>query len=282
MNLTSLLRPIRTQAVLAGSLAALAALSLAATTPATAAKAAHRPAEKKPTVVLVHGAFADSSSWNGVIKRLRHAGYPVLAPANPLRGLAGDAAYLHSVLKSVQGPIVLVGHSYGGAVISEAAVGDPDVKALVYIAAFAPDKGESALGLSNKYPGSTLGETLNSVPFPLPDGGTGTDLYIKPEKFHDQFAADVPAAQTDLMAATQRPVAASALEEKATTPAWKTVPSWYLLATQDKNIPPVAQRFMADRAHSHTVEINASHAVSVSHPQAVTNLIDQAATATTH
>ncbi|MFE9001662.1 alpha/beta fold hydrolase [Streptomyces sp. NPDC007875] len=282
MNLKSLLRPIRTQAVLADSLAALAALSLAATTPATAAKAAHRPSEKKPTVVLVHGAFADSSSWNGVIKRLRHAGYPVVAPANPLRGLAGDAAYLHSVLKSVQGPIVLVGHSYGGAVISEAAVGDPDVKALVYIAAFAPDKGESALELSNKYPGSTLGETLNSVPFPLPDGGTGTDLYIKPEKFHDQFAADVPTAQTDLMAATQRPVAASALEEKAATAAWQTVPSWYLLATQDKNIPPAAQRFMADRAHSRTLEINASHAVSVSHPQAVTNLIDQAATATAH
>ncbi|MHB9856145.1 alpha/beta fold hydrolase [Streptomyces krungchingensis] len=277
MNLKSLLRPIRTQAALAGSLAALAALSLAASTSASAAESGHHPAGPKPTVVLVHGAFADSSSWNGVIKRLEHAGYPVIAPANPLRTLAGDAAYLHSVLKSVDGPIVLVGHSYGGAVISEAAADTPAVKALVYIAAFAPDKGESALELSGKYPGSTLGENLNPVPFPLADGTTGTDLYIKTEKFHDQFAADVPTAQTDLMAATQRPVAASALEEEATEATWKTIPSWYLVATQDKNIPPAAQRFMAERAHSRTVEINASHAVSVSRPEAVADLIQQAA-----
>lgn len=282
MNLKSVLRPIRTQAVLAGSLAALAALSLAATVPSGAARAEHRPSGKKPTVVLVHGAFADSSSWNGVIKRLRHAGYPVIAPANPLRGLADDATYLHSVLDSVHGPVVLVGHSYGGAVISQAAAADPDVKALVYIAAFAPEKGESALELSNKYPGSTLGETLNSVPFPLAGGGIGTDLYIKPDKFHDQFAADVPTSQTDLMAATQRPVAASALEEKATASAWKTIPSWYLVATEDKNIPPAAQRFMAGRAGSRTLEINASHAASVSHPEAVANLIERAATGTAY
>ncbi|MER5937875.1 alpha/beta hydrolase [Streptomyces sp. NPDC001928] len=280
MNLKSMLRPIRTQAVLAGSIAALAALSIAASAPAGAAKGEHHGSGKKPTVVLVHGAFADSSSWNGVIKRLQRAGYPVVAPANPLRGLSSDAAYLHSVLGNVRGPIVLAGHSYGGSVISEAAAGDPDVKALVYIAAFAPDKGESALELSNKYPGSTLGENLDPVPFPLADGGTGTDLYIKRDKFHDQFAADVPAAQTDLMAATQRPVAASALEEKAADAAWKTLPSWYLVATEDKNIPPAAQRFMADRAGSRTVEISASHAVSVSRPAAVAHLIEKAATAT--
>ncbi|MER6149318.1 alpha/beta fold hydrolase [Streptomyces hirsutus] len=234
----------------------------------------------KPTVVLVHGAFADGSSWNGVIKRLQRAGYPVVAPANPLRGLASDAEYIQSVLKSVQGPVVLVGHSYGGSVISEAAVGDAQVKALVYIAAFAPAAGESSLELSNKFPGSTLGPTLNNVPFPLPGGGTGTDQYIKAEKFHDQFAADVPRSVTDLMAATQRPVAASALMEKATRAAWKTLPTWTLITTEDRNIPPTAQRFMARRAHAHTVEVDASHAVSVSQPGAVTRLIELAAQAT--
>ncbi|MGW2715037.1 alpha/beta hydrolase, partial [Streptomyces sp. NPDC001356] len=147
--------------------------------------------------------------------------------------------------------------------------------------AFLPDKGESALELSNKFPGSTLGENLNPVTFPLPGGGTGTDLYIKADKFHDQFAADVPRPTTDLMAATQRPIAASALEEKATEPAWKTIPSFDLVTTQDKNIPPAAQRFMAKRAHAHTVEIAASHAVSVSRPAAVTHLIEQAARGTT-
>lgn len=230
--------------------------------------------------MLVHGAFADGSSWNGVVKRLQRAGYPVIAPANPLRGLASDAEYIHSVVKSVQGPVVLVGHSYGGSVISEAAVGDAQVKALVYIAAFAPAEGESSLELSNKFPGSTLGPTLNSVPFPLPGGGTGTDQYIKADKFHDQFAADVPRSVTDLMAATQRPVAASALEEKATRAAWKTRPTWTLVTTEDRNIPPAAQRFMAQRAHAHTVEVRASHAVSVSQPGAVARLIERAAQAT--
>ncbi|MGW3729270.1 alpha/beta fold hydrolase [Streptomyces sp. F001] len=234
----------------------------------------------KPTIVLVHGAFADGSSWNGVVKRLQQAGYPVIAPANPLRGLASDAEYVHSVLKSVHGPVVLVGHSYGGAVISEAAVGDAKVKALVYIAAFTPAAGESALELSSKFPGSTLGPALNNVPFPLPGGGTGTDQYIKADKFHDQFAADVPRSVTDLMAATQRPVAASALEEKATKSAWKTIPSWTLITTEDRNIPPAAQRFMAQRAHAHTVEVKASHAVSVSQPGVVTRLIERASQAT--
>ncbi|MFE3271106.1 alpha/beta fold hydrolase [Streptomyces sp. NPDC059215] len=283
MNVKTAIRPTRRRVAVLGAVAGVAALTLtAATGSASAAKAEHGPSQPKPTVVLVHGAFADSSSWNGVIERLRHEGYPVIAPANPLRGLAGDAAYIHSVLKSVSGPVVLVGHSYGGAVISEAAVDSPQVKALVYIAAFAPEKGESALELSSKFPGSTLGTALNPVPFPLPGGGTGTDLYIKTDTFHHQFAADVPKRVTDLMAATQRPVAASALDEKATTPAWKTIPSWDLVTTQDLNIPPAAQRFMAERAHAHTVEIKASHAVSVSHPGAVTRLIEQAARTTGH
>ncbi|MGW1859267.1 alpha/beta fold hydrolase [Streptomyces collinus] len=252
------------------------AVAVLCAVPAAPASAEGGAGDVKPTIVLVHGAFADASSWNGVIKRLQQAGYPVIAPANPLRGLASDAEYIHSVLKSVHGPIVLVGHSYGGAVISEAAVGDTQVKALVYVAAFAPAAGESSLELSNKFPGSTLGPTLRNVPFPLPGGGTGIDQYIKTDKFHDQFAADVPRSVTDLMAATQRPVAASALQEKATKAAWKTIPSWTLITTQDRNIPPTSQRFMAQRAHAHTVEVKASHAVAVSQPDAVTRLIEQA------
>ncbi|MGV9350558.1 alpha/beta fold hydrolase [Streptomyces spiralis] len=281
MNLKTVFRPTSTRTAVLGAVAGVSALTLAFTTPANAAKGEHDTPQTKPTVVLVHGAFADASSWNGVVKRLQHDGYQVVAPANPLRGLAGDAAYLHSILAGIQGPVVLVGHSYGGAVISQAATGDQNVRALVYIAAFAPDKSESALELSNKFPGSTLASTLNSVPFPGADGTTGTDLYIKADKFHDQFAADVPKSITDLMAATQRPVAASALEENATTSAWKTIPSWDLITTQDKNIPPASQRFMAQRAHAHTTEISASHAVSVSHPTAVTHIIEQAARATT-
>ncbi|MGI5397555.1 alpha/beta fold hydrolase [Streptomyces sp. CA-251251] len=279
MNASSVFRPTRKRVAVVGALTGVAALALSAMAPA--GSTAERPASgKKPTVVLVHGAFADSSSWNGVIKRLERDGYPVVAPANPLRGLTSDADYVKSFLKSVKGPVVLAGHSYGGAVISEAAEGEPNVKALVYIAAFAPEKGETALGLSNKYPGSTLGPTLNTVPFPLPGGGTGQDLYIKADKFHQQFAADVPTRVSDLMAATQRPVAASALEEPAAHAAWKTIPSWDLVTTQDLNIPAAAQRFMAQRAHSRTTEVKASHAVSVSRPDVVTRVIEQAARAT--
>ncbi|MGW2349490.1 alpha/beta fold hydrolase [Actinacidiphila glaucinigra] len=280
MNLKTVFRPTRKSVAVLGAAAGVAALTLTATAPANAAKAAHRPQEKKPTVVLVHGAFADSSSWNGVVTRLKHAGYLVVAPANPLRGLASDSAYVHSFLKSVRGPVVLVGHSYGGSVISEAAADSPNVKALVYIAAFAPDKGETVTQISDKFPGGTLGETLNPVPFPLPGGGTGTDLYIKADKFRAQFAADVPKTVAEQMAATQRPVAASVFDEKAAGAAWRTIPSWDLVTTQDKNITLAAQRFMAGRAHAHTVEIKASHAVSVSRPDAVTRIIEQAARST--
>ncbi|MGP3959584.1 alpha/beta fold hydrolase [Nonomuraea sp. 3N208] len=268
---------IRTSLLRAG-LAAVAVATVTLTGTSAASAAASTPA--KPTIILEHGAFADASSWTGVVERLRRDGYPVIAAANPLRGPVSDAAYLRSLVDHVQGPVVLVGHSYGGSVISTAADGDAQVKALVYIAAFAPDTGESAVGLSGKYPGSTLGETLQSVPFTLPDGTAATDLYIDQSKFHQQFAADVPAATAKTMAATQRPITSAALEEKATKAAWKTIPSWMLIATQDKNIPVAAQRFMAKRAHSHAVEINASHAVSVSRPDAVTRLIEQAAKAT--
>ncbi len=232
----------------------------------------------KPTVVLVHGAFADSSSWNGVVKILEKDGYPVIAAANPLRSVKGDAQSVADVLASVKTPVVLVGHSYGGPVISEAAYGNANVKALVYVAAFAPEKGETAAELSGRFPGSTLGPTL-SAPVELADGGK--DLYIQQDKFHEQFAADVSPADAKLMAATQRPVTVAALNEAATEPAWKTVPSYFVYGDQDKNIPAQALAFMAERAHSkQTVVVKgASHVVMVSNPKAVASLIETAATA---
>ncbi|WP_130928692.1 alpha/beta hydrolase [Pseudomonas sp. Sample_20] len=230
----------------------------------------------KPTVVLVHGAFADSSSWNGVVKILEKDGYPVIAAANPLRSVKSDAQSVADVLASVKTPVVLVGHSYGGPVISEAAYGNANVKALVYVAAFAPEKGETAAELSGRFPGSTLGPTL-SAPVELADGGK--DLYIQQDKFHDQFAADVSQADAKLMAATQRPVTVAALNEAATEPAWKTVPSYFVYGDQDKNIPAQALAFMAERAHSkQTVVVKgASHVVMVSNPKAVASLIETAA-----
>ncbi|MFI7416704.1 alpha/beta hydrolase [Nonomuraea sp. NPDC049684] len=267
---------VRRQAALALGLATAVGALLAAPSPAHAEAAA----PPKPTIVLVHGAFADASSWKGVITKLKRDGYPVLATANPLRGLTGDAAYLTSVLKNVKGPVVLVGHSYGGAVISKAAVGNSSVKALVYVAAFLPDKGESALALSNKYPGSTLGPNTQQWTYQLPGGGTAVELTIKQDKFREQFAADVPARKAAAMAASQRPVAVAALEEKATDAAWKTIPAWSLIATGDKNIPPAAQRWMSRRAHASTVEVAASHAVSVSQPGKTAEIIDKAARAT--
>jgi pimeloyl-ACP methyl ester carboxylesterase len=165
-------------------------LALAASVPsgAGAAEDAGKPGAKKPTIVLVHGAFADASSWNGVVERLQRKGFPVVAVANPLRGLSYDANYLRKVLASIDGPIVLAGHSYGGMVQSQAALGNPNVKSLVYVAAFAPEKGESALELSNKFPGSTLGDTLQII-----DLGDGTkDFAIQQDKYWQQFAADVP------------------------------------------------------------------------------------------
>ncbi|MDU9025805.1 alpha/beta hydrolase [Pseudomonas corrugata] len=232
----------------------------------------------KPTVVLVHGAFADASSWNGVVKILEKDGYTVVSAANPLRSVKGDGAAVSALLGSIQTPVVLVGHSYGGNVISEAANDHANVKALVYVSAFAPEAGETVAGLAGKFPGSTLGPTL-AAPVPLADGGK--DLYIQQGKFHDQFAADVPAAQAALMAANQRPVTEAALNEQAGTPAWKHIPSWYIYGDKDKNIPPQAMAFMAKRADARDVKVvkGASHVVMVSHPEPVARLIEEAATA---
>lgn len=253
-------------------------LTLAAGLLAPMAQAQPAALAAKPTVVLVHGAFADSSSWNGVIAALQHDGYTVIAAPDNLRGVRADADIVADVVKSVTGPVVLVGHSYGGSVISEAAEGAPNVKALVYVAAFAPEAGETALGLTGKFPGSTLGPTLAP---PVPLAGGGNDLYIQQSRFPAQFAADVPEAEARLMAAGQRPIADAALSEASTAPAWKHVPSWFVYGDADRNIPPAAMQFMAQRAAARETLVvkGASHVVMVSHPAEVAQLIERAAKA---
>ncbi len=233
-------------------------------------------AEPKPTIVLVHGAFANSSSWDGVVADLTRDGYHVVSAANPLRGPASDAAAVKSVLRSIPGPVVLVGHSYGGTVISAAADGATNVKALVYVSAFAPEVGESIFDLTGKFPGSTLSPTLDK-PVDLPEGGH--DLYIQQDKFPAQFAADVPLAKARLMAVAQRPLAETAGSEKAVATSWKTIPSWWVYGEADRNIPPAAMKFMADRAHARKVVTvpGASHVVMISHPHEVSALVEAAA-----
>ncbi|MCE3289585.1 MAG: alpha/beta hydrolase [Caulobacter sp.] len=251
------------------ALAGLAGLFLT-----SAAVAAPDPA--KPTVVLVHGAFADGSSWSGVASRLSNDGYRVVVAANPLRGVKSDAAYVGSLLSSIKGPVVLVGHSYGGAVISAAAADHPNVRTLVYVAAFEPAPGESSLALSARFPGSTLAEAL-AAPVALPGGGV--DLYIQPDRFPAQFAADVPPAQATAMGLSQRPIAQAALVEPQAAAAWQSLPSWTIYGDADRNIPPAAMAFMADRAKSKKTVVvkGGSHALMVSHPAEVTALIEEAA-----
>jgi pimeloyl-ACP methyl ester carboxylesterase len=240
----------------------------------------HTEQNAKPTIVLVHGAWADASGWNQEITNLERSGYSVIAPANPLRGLASDATYIRSVLQTVTGPIVLVGHSYGGAVITNAAVGVPNVKALIYIAGFAPDAGESLAQLEAMNPGSQIGPlTLETRPYPLTDGSTGTDLYLKKSAFHDTFAGDLSVEITDQMQATQRPFSSEAFGSLSGEPAWRTIPTWYMVATQDHAIPPATQRFMAGRMHAAVVEVDASHVAMMSQPEATTRLIVDAAEA---
>lgn len=245
---------------------------------AAAPARAQTEASSKPTIVLVHGAFAGSSSWNAVITDLTADGYTVIAAANPLRSLQGDAAYVGSLLKSIPGPVVLVGHSYGGEVISVAAAGRTNMKALVFIAGLAPDVGESAASLGAQFPTGTLGETL-APPVPLADGRN--DLYIQRPRYWQQFAADVPKADAVQMAATQRPIVQTALGEPAAAQSWRTVPSWFLWGSLDRNIPAALHAYMAKRAGARAaVEVKgASHVVMITHARAVANLIEQAATA---
>ena len=232
--------------------------------------------DQKPTVVLVHGAFAESASWNGVIERLYAEGVTSVAVANPLRSLAGDAAYVRDVIAAVDGPVVLVGHSYGGLVISEASAGNDQVAGLVYVSAFVPEPGDSAFSLSASAPGSTLGEAIDA--HPISTGGV--ELVIRRDRFHEQFAADVPAPVAGLMGATQRPVTEAALKDaaQAPVPGWKDRPSWHVFGAEDRNIPAAVLRAGAERAGSRgTTELaDASHATSVSQPEAVAATILEA------
>ena len=244
-----------------------------AAVPATAAAVTQGAKKPNPTIVLVHGAFADASSWNEVTPLLQARGLTVYAPPNPLRGIAADAEYLRVFLSTITGPITLVGHSYGGAVITNAATGNPNIKALVYIAAYALAEDET-IGAANTLGGGTalLGQHIQIRPFPG-SGATDADAYIDPAHFREVFAQDLPARRTAVMASAQRPLVASALGTPSGAPAWRDIPSWYLVAAHDNAIPPEAERAMAARARSHTIEIASSHVAMLSHPQRVADLI---------
>jgi pimeloyl-ACP methyl ester carboxylesterase len=265
-------------------LALIAALAITVTTPRSQAKTRTKTdTSARPTVILVNGAWANNAIWSGVIERLQTKGYTVDAPPNPLRSLKGDAATIADFLKTIPGPIVLVGHSYGGAVITNAATGNHNVKALVYVDAFAPAKGESALGLDSSKPGSALGagpaRVFNFVPFPGAKKGDAL-LYVKPAVFEQAFANGLPANEGAVLAATQGPAVYSALTAPSGTPAWKTIPSWYVLGTIDKAIPPAIQLFMAQRIHAHITRVKAGHLSMVAAPGVVAKVIIAAAKAT--
>jgi pimeloyl-ACP methyl ester carboxylesterase len=229
-------------------------------------------AQTKPTIVLLHGAFADGSSWSEVTGRLQHDGYNVVAPAVPLRGIAADTSYLSGVLATIPGPKVLVGHSYAGALVSE--LGDTaDVKSLVYVAAFIPEAGETLGALNSQFPGSELGPQLVPISYP-----GGVDLGIKPDNARAVFAADLPARQASIFVASERPIIASAFDEPVAETAPTTLPKYAVIPTGDHAIAPAAERFMAKRAHATITEIpGASHLVALSQPAAVTSVIERAA-----
>jgi pimeloyl-ACP methyl ester carboxylesterase len=238
-----------------------------------------QPGEAKPTIVLVHGAWADASGFAAEIRALKDRGFRAIGFANPLRGLSADTRYLADFLRSLTGPVVLVGHSYGGAVISAAATGNDQVKALVYFSGWMPDEGESiAQVFEQRSEGSLAGPALRPQPITGPDGGeAGQDLYLDPEQFQAVFCADVDPGTADVMAATQRPWSGAGFYEPSGPPAWKTLPCWYLLCTDDKAIPAATQRFMAERANARIQEVSASHASMVSQPEAAIQIILQAA-----
>jgi pimeloyl-ACP methyl ester carboxylesterase len=268
-------------ALAGGAVAALVAIPTVAFAStgghAQAAAGGDSSSAPKPTIVLEHGAWADGSSWNGVVTRLQKAGYTVDVPPSPLLGPGSDSAYLASYLATVPGPIVLVGQSYGGFVTTNAATGDPNVKALVYVDAYIPAQGDTLNSLTSQFPGSQVTEAaLNFVAEP---GGV-TDAYIKPSLYRGILANDLPASQAAEFAATQEPIAASALTEASTAPAWTTIPSWDIIGTADHAIPPAAQEFMAARAHAKVTKVNASHLSMISHPGTVASVIEQAARAT--
>jgi pimeloyl-ACP methyl ester carboxylesterase len=230
--------------------------------------------------VLVHGAWADGSSWSPVAADLQREGFTVDVPPNPLRGLDYDAATLRDYLATITGPIVLVGHSYGGEVVTNAATGNSNVKALVFVDAFVPDEGESLLNLASAQPGSALAAdpttVFNLVPYPGAPAGD-VDTYVKPAVYHDDLAADLPAEQAAVLASSQRPLAFSAVLAPSGVPAWKTIPSWYVVGTQDRILPPAEQFAMAQRAHANITALPASHLAMLSMPERVAGVIEAAA-----
>jgi pimeloyl-ACP methyl ester carboxylesterase len=268
---------LATGAAVAGSAALAAPL---ASTAAAATVDDQSTAATKPTIVLVHGGYADSSCWNAAIQELQQEGYTTVCGSNPLRGIPTDAPYIGSLLDFISGPIVLVAHSMGGTVITNAAAGKANVKALVYIAAFVPDVGETQGELITKFPGSEVEAVSVPVPYTKADGTTGTDLYLSKDG-QAAFAADIPAAAFRVLQATQRPFDADSFTYPTTAAAWKTIPSWGLVAGQDKAIPPACERWMYGRANARkVVEVpHSSHVAMISHPKIVADLIGEAAEA---
>jgi pimeloyl-ACP methyl ester carboxylesterase len=287
MNLARAAQPARLRLIIIAALLAVATL-VAVTAQAASAHASSSHVFRwgggpKPTIVLEHGAWADASSWDGVIRLLQDDGFTVYAPPNPLRGVSYDSSYLKDFLSTIPGPIVLVGHSYGGFVITNAATGNPNVKALVYVDAFIPAQGETLLSLTSAQPGSCLAgnpaDIFNLVPYPgAPTGDV--DTYIKQSLVPSCFASGLPASQAAVIAATQRPLAASTLQEPSGTPAWKTIPSWDVIGTADEVLPPAEQLFMAKRAGAHITKVNAGHLSMIADPGVVAQVIEQAAQAT--
>lgn len=276
-------RRARHHASLARALAAVVATLAMLMVLLAPGQAANRPAAPaRPTIVLVHGAWADTSSWSGVAKRLIDRGYSVTAVANPLRSLSGDAAYLRKYLDTIDGPVVLVGHSYGAAVITNAATGDSDVTALVYVDGSVPDEGMTVASLAG--PDSALSvedptTVFDFVPRSLPPT-PATDVYLKAGTFRTAFANGLPSEDARVLGAIQRPITFGALNEPSGVPAWRTIPSWYLIGTRDHVIPPAAQRQMAQRAGATISYVEEGHLGLISNPKAVTNVIDRAVKAT--
>jgi len=244
----------------------IAALAMVATVTAGAQQTTGAP---KPTIVLVHGAFADGSSWAHVIPLLVRDGFTVVSAAIPMASIDGDVTVTKRLIDAQKGPVVVVGHSYGGAVITGAAAGDPHVKALVYLSAFAPDSGESIGAVSGRFAAAPLATAL------APDAGGF--LWVDRVKFHDVFCKDVPDAEALIMSIIQRPLAAAVFTQVQTVAAWRTIPSWYVVARNDQAINPEQERFYASRMHAHTTELNSSHVVMISHPAEVTSIIEAAA-----
>jgi pimeloyl-ACP methyl ester carboxylesterase len=264
------------------ALAALFASLFASSSSARAGATYGKQAGAKPTIVLVHGAWADGSSWRGVTKRLQSDGYTVDVPANPLRSLSGDATYLASFLSTISGPIVLVGHSYGGAVITNAATANANVKALVYIDAYIPDQGQTLVSLTGAgscFAVKDLTTVFNFVPIPGAPVDD-VDTYVKPSVFPGCFANGLPAREGAVLAVSQRPLATAALNDPSGVPAWETIPSWALIGLDDHVIPPASQTAMAKNANATITDIHAPHLSMISDPAAVRSVIEHAAQAT--